>query len=201
MVCLLLLFGSWFMIGIGHSLDTGWRVLIVLPGMAMLIALPLAVTLLREWMGGEALLTLMLCLLLTEAVRTLPGDWYLRAFGERVTAVVASERERVDDGVTVYDYRLKRIDGRAVNGRLESNERYPVAEHVLVLADPLGVINPRHRGGWAVPEDGPVTLLIFGGLVIVVITAGVRGEFRRRTLRPWPGRRPRNREFWAYVRE
>ncbi|WP_283139167.1 hypothetical protein [Rhizohabitans arisaemae] len=176
-------FLSWFALGLADMLDTGWKVLVMgFFGLILLIA-PIMLYVFsgkNGRMGWPTSVGFVLILLLFYWTQTVPGDWYLQLFGERVTAVVTSERERVDGNAVFHDHRLARPDGRPLNGRLESWEAYPVGESVLVLADPLGVFNPRHRGGWAETWDIVLTPICFAGLVVVGAAAVARGERDRR---------------------
>ncbi|WP_283139163.1 hypothetical protein [Rhizohabitans arisaemae] len=195
---LLALFVCWLGIGIAAGLNTGWQWLIVVPFAIALFLVPAALVAISERMYWHMWVSIAVCVVLFATGFTVPGDWYLRLFGERVTATVLSQEKTVDsDGATVYNYRLARPDGRPLAGRLESYEEYRLPADVLVTVDPLGVLSPRPRGGWASGVEVEVALVGFAVMAALAIVAGLKGETRRRALGPPVRRWPRPRDVFV----
>ncbi|MBB2912515.1 putative membrane protein YgcG [Streptosporangium becharense] len=115
----------------------------------------------------------------------LPGDHYLRTFGEQVTATVVDRewvegRKRRDDH---YRYVLHDPDGRPlVDDHTTSGDPLEVGETVEMLVDPLGVVEPRPPASQGVMETA--TWISGGWIALMTVVLSVMGERRRRRMRP-----------------
>ncbi|WP_283139162.1 hypothetical protein [Rhizohabitans arisaemae] len=177
----LVFFACWFVFGMAAGLDAGWQPLLMWILGLLLFAIWCVLVGSgdrTEWYGVTFFLGLMVALGGFIAL----GDWYLRLFGERVTATVLSQEKTVDPvGDTVYKYRLARPDGRPLTGRLESYEDYRLPADLLVTVDPLGVLGPRERGSQADEDMQTVTLICYAVWIAVEILD--QGIMRRRGAR------------------
>ncbi|MBB5962404.1 hypothetical protein [Planomonospora venezuelensis] len=116
----------------------------------------------------------------------LPGEYYMRAYGEPVSAVVA-EREWVEGSRRKYDhyeYVLRTGDGRLVAEEFESHrDGLEIGARVEVLTDPLGVLEPLEPS-----EDlglaETLARVAWGWITLMTVVLSVLGERRRRTMRP-----------------
>ncbi|WP_283139164.1 hypothetical protein [Rhizohabitans arisaemae] len=186
---LLAVFVCWFAVGMVAGINTGWQWLIVwsLVGVLALVVMiaPFTIVDRTSW---YIWCSYALFLLLAVLVSTVPGDWYLRAFGERLTAtVVARESNPRTDG---YDYRLAGPDGRPLSGLLELDEKHQVQDELLVTVDPLGVLSPRPRAGWSSEFESIVALAGLAGWVVLEIADGVAEERERRRVAAAPSPAP-----------
>jgi hypothetical protein len=120
-------------------------------------------------------------------------DSALVRYGQRITVTVASVRTSHFRKTTTFHYRLVDVDSHQVPGELDQGyDRFRVGEHVTVIADPNGRIEP------ALPDEVTSALFwwLISGIGLVLTALGSVVAAYNRPLGP----RPRRSElgFWHY---
>ncbi|MEO3784653.1 hypothetical protein ABGB12_15055 [Actinocorallia sp. B10E7] len=135
---------SWCFVGL-MSAWGGVAILFAGPAMLILLLFPLGMALVLERGGPEFGAMVAVGLALTFTAFTVPGDLYLKIFGESREAVVVEEICSRSKGSCSWSYDLAGKDDRPVAGSLRHGD-LDVGDEVRVVADPVGVVPPRRPG-------------------------------------------------------
>ncbi len=176
---------AWCLIGFLLALDSLWWWLLGLVLSSFLAVGPaMALKRISEGVPWAIWVAVPLLAVLASTCPYLPGDHYLRAYGEPVTTIVA-ERTWIDlrKGADHYEYVLRLPDGRPLEKRIETfryDDPLEVGAPVEMLVDPDGVFEAREV------EDrgfvGTLTSVTGGAIVLLAVLLSVLGELRRRSM-------------------
>lgn len=136
---------SWCSIGLVSAWGGGLLMLMTGPPMLVLLLFPLGMALVLGRGGPEFGAMAAVGLALTFTAFTVPGDLYLKVFGDSREAVVVEEICSYSKGGCSWSYELAGTGDEIVRGLLRHGE-LDVGDEVRVIDDPSGFVPPRRVG-------------------------------------------------------
>jgi hypothetical protein len=184
----------WLVVGIAAALGTTlWWIIAAVPMLGLLFA-PFSLARFsggRTWPSWVAFPCTLALMLTAYAV---PGDWYLREAGTRVTATVQDAScMQTKEGRCLYAYTLTGPEGAELPGDFRDTAQYPAGSAVDVVTDPRGYLGPRLAVDLQTRAFEIAALVAYAGFAAATAAAVLVG---RRPLAP-PARQPRRRKTTA----
>ncbi|WP_344451454.1 hypothetical protein [Actinocorallia aurantiaca] len=158
---------SWCFVGFVFAWGGGILMLLIGLPMLVLLLFPLGMALVLDRGGPEFGVMVAVGLALTVTAFTVPGDLYLKLFGESREAVVVEKICSRSKGSCSWSYELAGTGDEIVRGLLRHGE-LDVGDEVRVIADPSGFIPPRRAGDVSFDFLDMVALVAWLGCAVVL---------------------------------
>jgi hypothetical protein len=187
--------GLWLVVGVGAALGTGlWWLITAGPLVAMLYT--------PFWLGRFSgrwtwptwvAFPFTLALMLT--AYAVPGDWYMREYGARVTGTVQDAScTETKEGRCFYAYTLTGPDGSDLPGDFRDTVEYQQGAAIDVVIDPRGNLGPRLAVDLETRAFEISAVVAYAGFAAATVAAVLAG---RRSLPEPRTRRSRRRQARA----